>query len=216
MVMTAEERERIYEEEKARLEARDRLNPASSWRRRLVPLAGALVLLACTWLVAEPYLVLGRIRAAARNGDRDALAQCVDFPAVRENLKASMNAYMLESMQSSLQDNPFSGLGLLFGSALVDRMVDAYVTPSGIAMLTQGERPDPTAEGASQPSPEPDRTVKVKQGYRSASVFHVSVQSDTSQAAMITFVLRRRGFSWMLADIRMPMLDASSAATTGQ
>jgi hypothetical protein len=190
--------------------------PRRTRKRHLGPVIALIALAMCAWLYVQPYLVLGHIRSAAMKGDQDALAQSVDFPAVRENLKASMNADMLKSMQSSLQDNPFSGLGLLFGSALVDRMVDAYVTPSGIAMLTQGEHPDPTAEGAPQSSPELDRTVKVKQGYKSASVFHVSVQSDTSQAAMITFVLRRRGFSWMLADIRMPMLDASSAATTGQ
>lgn len=168
----------------------------------LVPLVALSVVALGGWLFLQPYFVLGHIRQAAKRGDRDALAELIDFPALRENLKASLNAHAVKSM-SEQGDNPFAGLGLLLAGAFVDRVVDAYVTPSGIAMLASGQRPDADDSAA---GPGHDRVVKVTQRYRSPSVFLATVPADSSGETGITFVLHRRGLAWVLTDIRLPTL----------
>ncbi|MCC6348301.1 MAG: TonB family protein [Candidatus Eisenbacteria bacterium] len=174
--------------------------------RGLIALAALVVAALCVWLFLQPYFVLSRIRQAAERGDRDALAELIDFPALRGNLKASFNASAAQSM-SDLNDNPFAGLGLLLAGAFIDRIVDTYVTPSGIALLTAGQRPDPDG---SSPGPDSDRTVKVEQRYRSSSVFLAVVHADSSREADITFVLHRRGLGWVLTDIRLPTFGRGS------
>jgi len=168
------------------------------------PLAITSVLTACVWLYCQPYFVLDHIRDAAKDRDRDALARLVDFPTLRENLKESFNAFVTKTMQESLAGNPFAGLGMLLGVAMVDRYVDAYVSPSGILMLTQGERPDPDAPRLRTDT---NHRPAIKQAYRSASTFYVTVRADTSESEALTFVLRRHGLAWMLSDILIPQFE---------
>ena len=193
----------------------DSPEPRRSKATLLAVILAISVISLIAWVYAQPFLVLGHVRAAALKRDPDALAEVVDFPALRGNLKASMNVYMTKSMASTTQDNPFGALGILIGDAMVDRLVDAYVTPNGIAMLTSGARPDPS-NATSESTLAVSRPAKIHQGYRSASVFHVVVQSDTSATGAITFVLHRRGFSWLLTDIRTPLFEDTDATPSSR
>ena len=47
-----------------------------------------------------------------------------------------MNAMIMKEMaKDEMKDNPFAALGAAFGGVMVDKMVEAYVTPTGITGL---------------------------------------------------------------------------------
>src|SRR5579862_4994538 len=81
------------------------------------------------------YLAASRFKDAAISADPDRLDAAVDFPAVRESLKSQLSAAMMRKFQTDphLNGNPLAGLGMMLGPVIVDKAVDAYVTPDGIS-----------------------------------------------------------------------------------
>ncbi|WP_374575735.1 DUF2939 domain-containing protein [Phenylobacterium sp. J367] len=107
-------------------------------------LNGAIALVAAFFAAyfASPLLAAQSLRSAAREGDAERLERLVDFPTVREGLKSQINAQLMTAMQTDpeMQANPFAALALLMVPAIVERAIDAYVTPDAIgAMVTTGK-----------------------------------------------------------------------------
>ena len=48
---------------------------------------------------------------------------------------------MASEMAKDMSGNPFEALGAAFAEALVNKMVDAFVTPESLAMMLSGEKP---------------------------------------------------------------------------
>ena len=88
-----------------------------------------------------PYYSLYTIRNALTSGDVVVLDQKFDWPNVRSSLKSSVNSLLAKSFAEQAQSDKSSssaiavGIMALFGPAMVDNLVDAYVTPQGIAQL---------------------------------------------------------------------------------
>ena len=68
---------------------------------------GVLLALLVGFYFASPILALGSLTAAAKAGDRAALERKVDFPAVREGLKAQLKA----AMDRKFEDDPKLQIG---------------------------------------------------------------------------------------------------------
>ena len=85
------------------------------------------------YLWASPYLFLRALQGAVLEGDRARLERLVDFPRVREGLKAQVQARLLRQMGQEVAQNPLAGLAYLFVAGMVDPMVDAVVSPEGLA-----------------------------------------------------------------------------------
>jgi hypothetical protein len=83
----------------------------------------------------SPFVALRTLASAAKAGDRDVIALSVDFPALRDSLKSQFNAFLARKAAEDpdLKNNPFAGLAVTFVPMLVNRMVDNFVTPDGIA-----------------------------------------------------------------------------------
>lgn len=175
-------------------------------RRMKIGLA-ALVLALGGWFYASPYIAFHRMQAAAVRRDAVALADYVNFPALRESLKASLTAQMTKHMAPS-SDNPFAGLGLLLAHSLIDRMVDGLVTPEGLAAMMQGASPEatektfpsdtePTASG-------PNEKPIIKMGYEKFDRFTVRFVSPNNPSEEFVLVLLRERISWKLSAVRFP------------
>jgi len=78
--------------------------------------------------VASPYFSFWRFTVAVRSRDAAAIGSRVDFPAVRASLKRQLVARLANQTSSHKR---WSNLG----PTLIDAIVDAYVTPQGIAAL---------------------------------------------------------------------------------
>ena len=77
---------------------------------------------------ASPYFSFWRFTAAVQSRDAAAISARVDFPAVRASLKRQLVARFANQTSSHKR---WSNLG----PTLIDAIIDAYVTPEGIAAL---------------------------------------------------------------------------------
>jgi hypothetical protein len=77
---------------------------------------------------ALPYFSFWRFRTALRSGDTAAISSRVDFPAIRASLKKQLVARFARPTTAHKQ---WSNLG----PTVIDAIIDAYVTPDGIAAL---------------------------------------------------------------------------------
>jgi hypothetical protein len=77
---------------------------------------------------ASPYFSFWRFTAAVRSRDAAGISSRVDFPAVRASLKKQLVARFAKPASSHKR---WSNLG----PTLIDAIIDAYVTPEGIAAL---------------------------------------------------------------------------------
>lgn len=90
------------------------------------------LILICTSLLliygASPYFSFWRFTAALRSGETAALSSRMDFPAIRASLKRQLVARFARGATThKWWDN--------LGPTLIDTIIDAYVTPEGIAAL---------------------------------------------------------------------------------
>ena len=168
---------------------------------------GVLAALAAAYVVAAPYWTVHQMKSAAQRRDGEALAEYIDFPSVRQSLKDQLNALYLKGMadDEKMADNPFATLGAAFAGVMVDRIVDAYVTPAGLAQLMAGEKPefesDPRDEAPEKSQREP--LANASMSYESFDKFTVRIVNADGKEAK--FVLRRRGFGWKLTEIIVPL-----------
>ena len=54
----------------------------------------------------------------------------IDYPAVREDLKAEIMAQLISGAQKD--KSGFGGLGMAIGSAMIGPMIDGMVSPAGM------------------------------------------------------------------------------------
>jgi hypothetical protein len=159
------------------------------------------------YVAAAPYITVYKMKSAAKDYDGEALSEHIEFPSVRQSLKDQMNAMFAKKMaeDEEMKDNPFAAVGAAFAGMMVDKMVDAYVTPVGITQLMAGEKPHPREDSGGESSNSPDRKPlsDASMSYESLDKFVVKVKGDDGDEAK--FVLRRRGIDWKLTDIVIPL-----------
>lgn len=159
-------------------------------------------LAAAAYVYFTPHLTLRSMKAAAEERDATTFSQYVDFPAVRQSLKAELKARMATSAtnQSAF---PFQALGGVFGEALLEQMVDVMVRPETLAVMFQGEGPPKGGAPAAQPGLAPD--VDMDAGYDGPNHFVISVKRRDSVEGPVKFVLVRDGvLQWKLAAVDLP------------
>jgi hypothetical protein len=101
--------------------------------------------------------------------------------------------------------NPIGMLGGILAGAVAGPVVDAVVTPEGIAALTQGERPGSRHREGDGDSRLRVKDVKVKRGYESFDLFVVHFVSKENGRERMALLLRREGIThWRLSGIRIP------------
>jgi hypothetical protein len=162
----------------------------------------AFVLVASVWLYWSPRAAARDIRNAAQAGDVEELQRLVDFPLVREQLKADLKTSLMQSADTSDSGAFGSVLATGLGGMMIDGVVNEAVSPSGIAALVRSGSLD-TARAA----PVTDSMTDVRMRYRDARTFVVTVRHrDRPLGDTVSFVLRRRGLAWRLVRVGIPNL----------
>ena len=167
----------------------------------------AVVVVICGYLYASPYLALNSIKNAAQAGDSEKVSKYIDYPSVRQSFKDQMNAMMMKEMTNQKNDG-FAALGAMLASTMVDKMVDAFVTPEGMTLMLQGKNLK-----ESQQSNAPTEESEAKQekqkpeyssGYTSINDFEVLIK-DQDKAKEVKVHMVRDGLSWKINKIAVPM-----------
>lgn len=160
---------------------------------RLLAVVG-MVAFAAAW-AGSPLMAAHALGQAAERRDARALERLVDFPALRQSVKAELRERRLAGL--SARRDPLSRAGAWAGGALIGGAVEAAVTPRGLTTLLllggAGGRDDVEQERRSAP---PGPTL----GYRGPNTFAVGIGRATAQERPpITLLLKRRGlFGWKL------------------
>jgi hypothetical protein len=163
---------------------------------------GAVVVLVVGWLYATPYLAVRGMRSAADARDGAALSSYVDFPAVRDSLKTSVNG-RVASMAAPLQGNPLAAFGAAMATAMADPMIDALVTPESLELMLKGNVPQQATGMMAATSS--DGQVETTMGYEGFNSFVLTVKGQGLISNPIGFVMSRNGvFSWKLSAVRLP------------
>jgi len=181
--------------------------------KRLKAGAIALVALGALTSYASPYWTIYQMRSAIETRDPEKFSRYVDYPALRENLKAQIVLSLKEQLPSPEKDNPFAGLGQMIGLAMVNTVVDAMVSPAGVMALMAGEKP---AAKPSQPAPAPGPanpkkeaakdTLKYDVSYRRWDLVQATATRDNGEQIVVD--LRRDGlWSWKWAGVKLPDLQ---------
>jgi hypothetical protein len=161
---------------------------------------GALLAVAAT-SVASPWWTLHRLRAAVERHDGGAVAEQVDFPALRASVKAQMLASMKADSDKPGGANPFAGFGTKLAQALVDPLVDAVVSPAAVAAMVEHGRISIARPGHAAPAPDAEPVhgkSRFALRYRGWDRFAITGEDGGS------FVFRRDGlWTWKLAAIEM-------------
>jgi hypothetical protein len=179
-------------------------------RARWIALVVVLLTLAFGAFVVSPWWSLAGFTQALKAGDKYRIELYVDFPRVKASLREQLNDKLAESVSSDLKDNPFAALGAMLGSAVVDRAVEAFVTPAGLARLMQHTVP----EAAPTPEVPPESRVdivrrlhdRVDLEWLSASSIRVKLLDDRGMV-VTTAHLERQGLRWRIVDIEIPKMD---------
>lgn len=169
----------------------------------------AVLLIAYYFL--SPILALRTLANAARTGDRDMIALAVDFPALRENLKSQLNAYIVKKSASDpdLKDNPFAGFAMMLVPMVVDKIIDNVVTPDGIAtIINKPARAE--HDGSGIPA-----LWKGDFSFLDSDHFKVVYTPAEEPKAPLGLVLKREGlFTWKLERLSIPIDELAANAAT--
>jgi len=163
---------------------------------RIAAFAAVLIVVAsgAAWYFGSPAWTLKGMKEAAQAHDAEALNGYIDYPALRESLKAEMMARMM--VEARKDKSGFGALGMAVGSAVVGPMIDGLVSPAGMraALLANRRENGPAAASALHV---PEKPVIVRRNF---SEFLVTTK-DHSDSGL---VFRRHGLSWMLSGVELP------------
>ena len=180
--------------------------------RKIAALLLALLVLVGAYVAAGPYLAIRAIRAAVQAQDASALAEQVDFPALRGSLKAQLVDAMVRKAGADAQSSLLGAIALRIGTGVANTAVDAMVNPAGLAALMEGRRvwrdardsfSRPATGTDGMPVAEAPPLQDADYRYESPSRFTATIHDDEGHP--VVFVLQRKGLRWRLADIRLPI-----------
>jgi hypothetical protein len=168
-------------------------------------LSAAVVLVVfSTWFYFTPHLAAKGLKSAAEAQDSAKLSSYVNFPALKESLKANFNAKLASEVTKEKGNNPFSALGSAMAAAFINPMIDALVTPESLAMMMKGNKPQSTKKPEQMKSSDAD--AEVSTAYESFDRFVVKVKKKGTTEEPLGLVFNREGmFSWKLSALRLPM-----------
>lgn len=171
-------------------------------RMRKAPLlalaaVAAILIAGVGWYVLSPGYTLSRMKAAAERNDPDAMSAYIDYPALREDLKAELMARLMAESQKD--KSGFGGLGLALGSAMMGPMIDGMVSPAGVraAMIANRNQKNGKAPAVTANLQVPEQPEIVR---RSFSEFLVTTKAHPNSG----MVFKRHGLSWKLSGVDLP------------
>ena len=182
--------------------------------KKFVYLAIGLIVIIAIYLYASPYLALNNIKKAAQAGDADTLSEYIDFPSVKQGLKDQINAQIMKEVTQEDTDG-FEALGAMLATAMIDKAVDGIVTPDGVAMMVQGQKPDLNGDAVEKTDVEQADESKLdyKTNYITYKSFKVSL-SNPDYEDNLDIIMRRDGLSWKVHRINLPLDFSDSSSST--
>jgi hypothetical protein len=162
-------------------------------RAKLVIALGALLLLC---YLASPYYSIWRFGEAIRAHDMDALSGRVDFDAVRGSLKQQIRDHFLGVLSKKKKDRLAQFLNAAADDPL-GSLIDAYVTPEGLAAIISDPAPIKNASSLSS-LPGIDGSRREIEWSKIVHAFFTSPRDFAVEHQGIKLRFRFNGLGWKL------------------
>jgi hypothetical protein len=150
--------------------------------------------------IATPYLAMQRLYDGVMRMDADVIERHVEFPALRESLKEQANAYLATRLPKAQNGRPslFGAAGLVMLPKVVEALVDAYVTPTGMRQVLQDAVVKVDGKEAAEKEPRRLRREDIQYAFfENPDTFRI-------EAKNMVFILRLKDWKWKLTDARLP------------
>lgn len=172
-------------------------------------------LLLVGYAAAEPYIAVHQIRQAVQAHDGEEFSEHVDFVSLRQSFKDQLNVMAArETMSGSAGDNGVGMLGAALASVMIDKAVDAYVTPASLSSMLKGGNSSPSASGARSNATDREAFSNSSMAYSSFNKFVVKSYNDNGDEVSVVF--RRRGFDWKICEILLPLESMTARTSQGR
>lgn len=166
--------------------------------------ASAIALAATAY--ASPYFTLHQIKTALAERNAEALAEHVDFPALRTSVKAQLETSMARSIEATAgSGNPLAALGQSIASAMLGKMVDTMVSPAGVVALVDKSAVSPQAvvtTNSDAPADGVQKKAGYTAGYAGLNTFVVRAKDGYAQEGALV-LLRHGVWGWKLSSIEI-------------
>lgn len=158
---------------------------------------------------AYPYLALYRLGEALRARDLDAVEAKVDWPKLRRGIKDDVNAAVVAKVKPE-EGDALAAFGIALAGKLASPVVDAAVTPAGVAAVASADRPTLTTLATQvYVSNSADRSLPrlVQSGFGGLTAFEATVmpRGATAESDAIRLRFDLEGDYWMLTRIHLPL-----------
>lgn len=154
----------------------------------------------------SPHWNLHQMKVAIEDHDADSFSEHVDFPALRDNIKGQMMVIMDKQMSTSeMRKNPMVNFGQAMALALINPMIDASITPTGVIRMMRNGTTQPIKQGGNTAYPaslqEQSAAPEYSISYRGWSKVVVSKVGEDSGS----FIFKRAGlWTWKLSAVDLP------------
>jgi hypothetical protein len=192
--------------------------PAREKRMKKTLLATLAVILLAAAYIASPFVTAWTIREAIRTGNSEYLAAKLEWPTVRETLRASLTEYAIGPATAATQNANAAKPGLWqqikngLSRRAVDNIVESYVTPEGLPQLfgmRQFYRENVSGEAAALaalPWHERVRSFwsRIKRAeFHSLTEFEIEMADRNNPSRHYIGLLKLRGLQWKLTELRL-------------
>ena len=171
-------------------------------KKFILTLSSLIVIGLGLYLASGPFITIHGIKSSIKEKDSDRLSTYIEFDLLKKNLKEQFNTEMLKITSADPDKNPLGMMVAGFASQVVDGLIDVYLTPSSIALLLEGEKPDQYrsydhSKPVQKESVEPLKEYQVK--FVSHDRFYVYTKGRHDQE--IKIILQRFGLDWKITNI---------------
>jgi hypothetical protein len=161
---------------------------------------------------ATPYIALYNMQQAVETRNATALNELIDYPAVKESLKLSMNSEMTKALLKNKTDSGMNAFATMFASAFVNPLIDIVVTPANMALMLQANTPKALDTNDKSTPNQPEKPldsedVITHKSYQDFNHFVVTIAKKTHPDVVFTFTFERNGLiNWKLKGLAIPSL----------
>lgn len=168
----------------------------------------ALFIAASAGFYATPYYSASQMQQAAQTNDSGKLNSYIDYPLVKESLKASLHGSLSQSLLKNKTDSGMNAFATMFAAAFVNPLIDVLVTPENITLMLQADLPsdlksskDKSSHDTNGTSHQQDDIVTHKY-YQDFDHFVIEVASKSEANKPFRFTFTRQGLlSWKLTGL---------------
>lgn len=120
--------------------------------KKFLTLIIVVVVLLAVWVIGSPYWTLYQLKQAYDAKDTATINDYVDYPRVRQDIKAQLSPIIVEKATRITQSPILQALNIqMDGTAMVDKLVnqavDNTITPDGVTnLITEQTAPDHNAQ----------------------------------------------------------------------